>query len=64
MGSKAQGDADRDYITQGSPGLPVLGFLPDDPRVREADRQGAAVYDQAPELAEAARRIAQDLIPT
>jgi CO dehydrogenase maturation factor len=63
VGSKVQGDSDRDFITQGSPGLPVLGFLPDDPHVREADRQGIAVYDGAPELAEAARRIAQDLIP-
>jgi CO dehydrogenase maturation factor len=63
VGSKVQGDADRDFITAGSPGLAVLGFLPDDPRVREADRQGIAVYDGAPELAEAARRIAQDLIP-
>ncbi|MCJ7707925.1 MAG: AAA family ATPase [Anaerolineales bacterium] len=63
VGSKVQGDSDRDFITQGSPGLPVLGFLPDDPHVREADRQGIAVYDGAPQLAEAARRIAQDLIP-
>ena len=63
VGSKVQGDSDRDFITQGSPGLPVLGFLPDDPHVREADRQGIAVYVGAPELAEAARRIAQDLIP-
>jgi len=63
VGSKVQGDSDRVFITQGSPGLPVLGFLPDDPHVREADRQGIAVYVGAPELAEAARRIAQDLIP-
>jgi hypothetical protein len=36
----------------------VLGHLPADPLVREADRQGAAVYDLAPELAAAAQGLA------
>lgn len=63
VGSKVQGDADREFILGNSPGLPVLGFLRDDPLVRVADRQGAAVYDQAPELAETAREIAQALTP-
>lgn len=58
VGSKVQSDADRTFITQGSPGLPVLGFLPIDPGVREADRTSAAVYDTAPGL----RREAQALV--
>jgi len=61
VGSKVQDDADRDFITQHSPGLPVLGFLPDDPLVRQADRQGAAVYDLAPDLAHAADEIIDGL---
>jgi hypothetical protein len=48
-------------IEDHSPGLPVLGHLPLDPLVREADRQGAAVYDLAPGLATAAQALAAKL---
>lgn len=61
VGSKVQSPEDRDFIESHSPGLPVLGHLPADPLVREADRQGAAVYDLAPELAAAARSLATAL---
>ena len=61
VGSKVQGEDDKRFITENSPGLPVLGFLPHDPRVREADRLGASVHDLAPELAAAAGRLAAAL---
>jgi CO dehydrogenase maturation factor len=61
VGSKVQGDADREFIESASPDLPVLAHLPDDPRVRQADRQGLSIYDLAPELAEGARQIAERL---
>lgn len=61
VGSKVQNDADREFITGRSPGLPVIGFLPADIGVREADREGTPVYDAAPALAEAARQIAAAL---
>ncbi len=61
VGSKIQNDADREFITARSPGLPVIGFLRADPGVREADREGTPVYDAAPALAEAARQIAAAL---
>jgi hypothetical protein len=41
--------------------LRVLGPLPADPLVREADRQGAAVYDLAPDLAAGAQSLATAL---
>jgi MinD-like ATPase involved in chromosome partitioning or flagellar assembly len=56
-----QDEQDRAFIRQGSPGLPVLGFLPSDPGVREADRSGAPVFDAAPALAQAARDLAASL---
>ena len=61
VGSKVQDEEDRRFIADGSPGLPVLGHLPEDARVREADRRGEAVYDLAPELAEIGRDIARQL---
>ena len=61
IGSKVQNEEDRDFIRQRSPGLPVLGFLPVDPGVREADRTGVPVFDAAPALAQAARQIRDSL---
>ena len=61
IGSKVQNEDDRAFIRQRSPGLPVLGFLPIDPGVREADRSGAPVFDAAPALAQAGRELATAL---
>jgi len=58
VGSRVQGEADETFIRQRSPGLGVLGFLPEDAGVREADRSGLPAFDTAPALAEAARSIA------
>jgi len=61
VGSKVQDDEDRAFIQEHSPGLPVVGYLEDDPRVRQADRRGEAVYHLSPELAQAGRRIVEDM---
>ncbi|NIS80173.1 MAG: AAA family ATPase [Anaerolineales bacterium] len=57
VGSKVQGEDDLAFIEVNAPGLPVIGYLADDPRVRQADREGEAVFDLAPEMAQAAREI-------
>jgi CO dehydrogenase maturation factor len=61
VGSKVRDEQDAAFIEEHSPGLPVLGHLPADERVIEADRKGAAVYNLSPELAEAARGILEKL---
>jgi CO dehydrogenase maturation factor len=61
VGSKVGTEADRAFIAENNPGMPVLGFLPDDPAVRQADRQGRAAYDASPVLADAARSMAKAL---
>lgn len=61
VGSKVKDAEDRAFISERSPGLPILGFIPDDPTVREADRQGAAAYDLSVGLVQEARRIAEAL---
>jgi CO dehydrogenase maturation factor len=61
VGSKVQSEDDRAFIRDNSPGLPVLGFLPVDPGVRQADRAGTPVFDAAPALAQAARDLATAL---
>jgi len=61
VGSRIQGDADRTFIVEHSPNLPILGYLPEDPGVRQADRDGMAVFDAVPKLATAAEAIAEAL---
>ena len=60
-GNKVRTPEDRAYIEAHSPGLPVLGHLPYTPLAQEADRNGVAAYDAAPEMVEAARAIAAAL---
>jgi CO dehydrogenase maturation factor len=59
VGSRVQNEQDRKFIQQHTPDLPVMGFLPENPRVREADREGKALFDAAPELAAETSRIAE-----
>jgi CO dehydrogenase maturation factor len=61
VGSKVGNEDDRRFITDNAPGLEVLGFIPEDPRVREADRRGETLHDIAPDLASAARAIVLSL---
>ncbi len=58
VGSKIQTPEDAQYVSAHSPGLPVLGHMSHSPHVQTADRLGQAVYDAAPELAQAAHDIA------
>jgi CO dehydrogenase maturation factor len=58
VGNKVRDGADSDFLEAESPGLPVLGMLPADLRVQEADRLGVAVYDYVQEVREAGERIA------
>lgn len=57
VGNKVRSAADEAFIQQIAAGLPVIGSLPYDPQVIEADLTGQAVYDIAPETVAAARRI-------
>ena len=62
IGSKIRDDSDRDFIESNSPELDVIGYLPVDERVIEADRSGAAIYKLSPEMAAEGAKIARSLI--
>jgi CO dehydrogenase maturation factor len=57
VGNRVLDDADEEFIRAQAPDLPVVGFLPEDPRVRKADRQGMALFDLAPDIAARAEEI-------
>lgn len=58
VGNKVRGEDDVAFLTAETPDLPLLGWLPADAAVQEADRLGLAVYDHAPSLRLAAEEIA------
>ncbi len=62
VGNKIRTEEELKFLEQESPGLPLLGTLPMDLGVLDADRLGEPVYDHVPSLKEAAQNIAQKLL--
>jgi CO dehydrogenase maturation factor len=60
-GNKVRTDEEREFLQRESPGLPLLGTLPMDLGVLDADRLGIPVYDHVPALKDAAGKIANKL---
>ncbi len=61
VGNKVRNKDEADFLLAESPGLPVLGMLPADLAVQEADRLGSAVYDHVPALRQSAQEMAREL---
>jgi CO dehydrogenase maturation factor len=61
VGNRIRNQADLEFLEREAGDFPLLGWLPDDPGVIEADQQGASVYALVPSLKEAAGRIADQL---
>lgn len=61
VGNKVRSEEEASFLEAETPGLPVLGFLPADLRVQEADRLGVAVYDYVPALRQAAEKMVNKL---
>lgn len=61
VGNKVRDEEEAEFLRSASPGLPLLGILPADLAVQQADRLGIAVYDHVPALREAAESMAQRL---
>jgi CO dehydrogenase maturation factor len=62
VGNKVRDDDEAGFLRDASPGLPLLGILPADLAVQQADRLGHAVYDHVPALKAAAEQIAERLL--
>jgi CO dehydrogenase maturation factor len=61
VGNKVRNSDEAEFLKAQTPGIPVLGFLPADMAVQEADRLGIPVYDHAPVLRAAAEGIIAQL---
>lgn len=61
VGNKIRNAEEAEFLQHETPDLPVLGYLPADLAVQEADRLGIAVYDHVPALRETAGQMADKL---
>lgn len=61
VGNKIRDEEEAVFLEKETPGMPVLGFLPANLKVQEADRLGIPVYDHVPELRQATETIVQKL---
>ena len=62
VGNKVRNHDESEFLESNSPGIPVLGFLPANLGVQEADRLGVPVYDHVPELKQVAEKMAKSLV--
>lgn len=62
LANRVRNQSDRDFIVDNGPRLPLLGVLPEDPSVLEADRLGLPIYDYAPALLAEAEKVAEALL--
>jgi CO dehydrogenase maturation factor len=61
VGNKVRNDDEAKFLEAETPGLPLLGYLPTDLKVQEADRLGLPVYDYVRALKAEAERIIHNL---
>jgi CO dehydrogenase maturation factor len=61
IGNRVRDDGDADFLKHEAGDLDLLGHLPDDPAVVDADRSGVSVYAAVPSMRDAAARIADAL---
>ncbi|MFL7813740.1 MAG: ArsA-related P-loop ATPase [Anaerolineales bacterium] len=62
VGNKVRTEEEISFLKENSPGLPLLGTLPMDLGVLDADRLGEPVYDVVPSLKSAAVEIGSQLL--
>jgi hypothetical protein len=64
VGNKVRSDEEAKFLEVETPGLTVLGYLPADLKVQEADRLNIPVHDHVPPLKESAEQILRKIITT
>ncbi len=62
VGNKVRNEDESAFLKAETPGMPILGFLPADLAVQEADRLGIPVYDHVQSLRVSAENITAQLM--
>src|SRR3989304_9402655 len=61
VGNKVRNDEESKFLETETPDFPVLGYLPADLKVQEADRLGIPVFDHVPSLRMEANKIVDEI---
>ena len=61
VGNKVRNDEEAKFLEKETPDMPLIGYLPADLKVQEADRLGIPVYDHVPSLKLAAEQIKEKI---
>jgi CO dehydrogenase maturation factor len=61
VGNKVRNDEEAKFLERETPDIPLLGYLPADLKVQEADRLSVSVYDHVESLKVATQSISQTL---
>ena len=61
VGNKVRDDEESAFLESETPDIPLIGYLPADMKVQEADRLGVPVYDHVESLKLAAEKINQKI---
>jgi CO dehydrogenase maturation factor len=61
VGNKVESEEQQQFLSENSPAIPILGYIPNHPGVLEADRLGISVYEHVPALRTAAEQIAKEI---
>lgn len=61
VGNKVRNEEEAKFLETESPDMPLLGFMPADLKVQEADRLNIPVYDHVPELKITTQKIMEAL---
>jgi len=62
VGNKIRSESDREFITSSLPGIEILGFIPYDPSITEADLANRPLFAASPQTAREVKNIYDKLV--
>ncbi len=62
IGNKVRGDKDKDFLRLSLTGFDLLGFIPYDERIAEAEQLGQPLLKASPKVVAEVRKLSQDLL--
>ncbi len=62
VGNKIRSEADKEFIVSNLPGIEILGFIPYDPAITEADLANRPLFIASPQIAKGVKNIYDKLV--
>jgi CO dehydrogenase maturation factor len=62
VANNMRNDADREFVRTSLPGVEILGFIPHDPAITEADLAGRSLFTSSPQTVKEVKKIFDRLV--